>query len=467
MNMNMVPPFAPGALESLARLLGDCGSGSEITRVLASCGIEDNSGESTKWKRLNWVFAETQRQYKCSNKVITFIQSHLAPVRFVGRKDEFERHRTELNAILAFSGLEFGPDGQIRRSHAVKTITEAERRANTIQAKFQGRRIHPEVLTYCRAELMQDNYFHAVFEATKGLAQRVREMSGVDADGAALVDRVFSIGKPMLAFNSLRTETERSEHTGFATLLKGCFAAIRNPRAHEPRILWKDEDDAADYFTLISHPPSEARRLCTDGLEEASIKSTSHSYPTYKPSGVPRLGDVPAHWQVRRLGSVAAAVNGATPSTNVPEYWGGDIMWITPDDLGKLRNRYVADSARRITEEGYKSCGTTMAPANSLAVSTRAPIGHLGILQSESCVNQGCRLLIPGPSIQTEYLHYSLSTSPLCSHVLRTGKHFYRVVSYAIAWLPYAPPLPSRASLHCALSGPRGPADSAVYQREA
>ncbi|WP_243668601.1 TIGR02391 family protein [Methanoculleus chikugoensis] len=94
-----------------------------------------------------------------------------------------------------------------------------------------GRRIHPpEVPKYCRAELLQDNYFHAVFEATKGLAQRIRDMSGgVQADGAALVDRVFSIDRPLLVLNSLRTETERSEHKGFAMLLKGCFGAARNP----------------------------------------------------------------------------------------------------------------------------------------------------------------------------------------------------------------------------------------------
>ena len=100
--------------------------------------------------------------------------------------------------------------------------------------------------------MLQDNYFHAVFEATKGLAQRIREMSSVEADGAALVDRVFSIERPVLAFNTLRTETERSEYKGFAALLKGCFAAVRNPLAHEPKILWEGEDDAADYFSLIS-----------------------------------------------------------------------------------------------------------------------------------------------------------------------------------------------------------------------
>ena len=108
------------------------------------------------------------------------------------------------------------------------------------------------MLKYCKAELMQDNYFHAVFEASKGLAQRIRAMSGVDADGAGLVDRVFSVDRPILALNTLRTETERTEHKGLAALLKGCFAAVRNPLAHEPKIMWGGEDDAADYFTLIS-----------------------------------------------------------------------------------------------------------------------------------------------------------------------------------------------------------------------
>ncbi|MDI7247565.1 MAG: TIGR02391 family protein [Bacillota bacterium] len=48
------------------------------------------------------------------------------------------------------------------------------------------------------------------------------------------------------------TDRPDSEHVGFAMLLKACFAAIRNPRAYEPKIIWKDDDDAADYLALIS-----------------------------------------------------------------------------------------------------------------------------------------------------------------------------------------------------------------------
>ena len=77
-------------------------------------------------------------------------------------------------------------------------------------------------------------------------------MTGIEKDGTALVEVCFSVDNPFVAFNTLRTESEQSEHKGFAMLLKGCFSAIRNPLAHEPRILWNGEDDAVDYLTLIS-----------------------------------------------------------------------------------------------------------------------------------------------------------------------------------------------------------------------
>lgn len=250
--MNTVPSFPGGQIEALAKLLGDCGSGTDITRVLEDRGLVDGSGESTKWRRLYWVFQDSQEKYKCANHVIDFIQSFLIPVRFVGRSQEFETCRHELNAILAFSGLEYGADGIFYKRPAAHTLDEAEERLRTIQSKFRARRVHPEVLKYCRTELLQDNYFHAVFEATKGLAQRIRDMSGVQADGAKLVDKVFLGDHPILAINSLQTETEESEQKGFAELLKGCFGAIRNPLAHEPKILWDGEDDAADYLSLIS-----------------------------------------------------------------------------------------------------------------------------------------------------------------------------------------------------------------------
>lgn len=250
--MPQLPDIPSQYLKPIAEALGEAHSGTVITRTFHELGIEDHSRESTKWKRLHYLFVESQRQTKSSNQIYRFIQSHMAPVRFVGDSERFEQVRDSLNAILCFMGLEFGEDGEFRSVRKSSTLTDAEKRYQSIRQKFHGRRLHPQVVKYCSAELMVNNYFHAVFEASKGLAQRIRELSGANGDGAKLVEEVFSVDRPILAINSLQTETERSEHKGFAQLLKGAFAAVRNPLAHEPKILWEGEEDAADYFSLLS-----------------------------------------------------------------------------------------------------------------------------------------------------------------------------------------------------------------------
>ncbi|SHJ16435.1 TIGR02391 family protein [Malonomonas rubra DSM 5091] len=250
--MSVQQPFDPGTIEAISRVLGEAGSGTDISRYLQTNGLVDDSGESTKWRRLNSIFLRSQSTTKSANQILSFVQSYLVPTRFVGKRDEFENHRGELNAILILHGLEYGKEGLFRETVQAKTLDEAESRAQAVRNKLAPRNTHPEVYKYCQPELMQENYFHAVFEACKGLFQRIRDLSGVEADGANLVDRVFSVEKPFLAFNTLQTETERSEHKGFAQLLKGCAAAIRNPLAHGPKILWQGETDAADYLTLLS-----------------------------------------------------------------------------------------------------------------------------------------------------------------------------------------------------------------------
>jgi uncharacterized protein (TIGR02391 family) len=248
--MSAFPCF--GNLEQLARILGEEVTGTQLTNIFSNCGIQDTSGESTKWKRIYHTLGARQNADRCGNHVAALIIAVMSPARFISERDRFEGARQQLNAILSFDGLEFTDEGRFREIKAAKTISEAEQRAKILGDMMLGRKVHAEVLRFCKAELLQDNYFHAVFEATKGLAQRMRDMTGLGTDGAELIDRAFSIKNPMLAINSLTTETEKSEHTGFAMLLKGCFGAVRNPRAHEPRIMWKDEHDAADYLTLIS-----------------------------------------------------------------------------------------------------------------------------------------------------------------------------------------------------------------------
>ncbi len=112
--MSNVPALTDAQLEQVSRLLGDCATGSEITRVLNSLRLNDVSGESTKWRRLYGTFLHYQRQDRAASKLIDFIRTLLDPAGFVGRPDEFEAVRQQLNAVLAFAGLQYGEDGTFR-----------------------------------------------------------------------------------------------------------------------------------------------------------------------------------------------------------------------------------------------------------------------------------------------------------------------------------------------------------------
>ena len=109
------------------------------------------------------------------------------------------------------------------------------------------------------------------------------------------------------------------------------------------------------------------------------------------------------------IGSIFSVVNGATPASSEPRNWDGDVPWVGPADLGKLQSRSIAHGARSISDDGYKSCGTQMVPAGSIIMSTRAPIGHLAIAERELCFNQGCRALIPGKQIRSDYAYWALA----------------------------------------------------------
>lgn len=247
-----------GSLESICKILGDTNngiSGTEISKYLAETNIKDPQLNSTKWKRLYDALSIKQSEDRCSNNVLAFIKYVLRPSRHIHRKEWFKNIRTELNYVLSFEGLELTESGDIRATAKVKTFSEAEERAQNLRKTLLDRKIHSDVLTFCKAELLVDNYFHAVFEATKSIAEKIRIKTDLTTDGSELVDQAFSYkGKiPYLALNNLTTESHESEQKGFMNLLKGVFGTFRNTTAHAPKITWEiNEQDALDILSMIS-----------------------------------------------------------------------------------------------------------------------------------------------------------------------------------------------------------------------
>ena len=243
-------------VEMISNVLGDTKyglTGTEIHRFLLQANIEDTDPSMTKRYRLFNAFANSQNKYNCSNQILNFISIVISPSRYVNDPAEFERLRNAINQQLAFVGYELKADGQYREIKVASTISDGQIKVENLKQELENRKAHKEVFKYCKAELLQNNYFHSVLEANKGLFQRIRDLSNIYTDGNTLIEQVFS-SNPILIINNYQSSSEKNEHNGFCNLLKGLCAMFRNPTAHEPKVDWNiTEQDALEILGIISY----------------------------------------------------------------------------------------------------------------------------------------------------------------------------------------------------------------------
>lgn len=188
-------------------------------------------------------------------RVYAFLEKALNPVAFTDEKnrDKYNYLLEGVNKALLLAGLEITREGKLVEVVQAKTLEEVDRRVNSLRRQLYNRAIHGEVQKYCIKDYLQKDYYDAVFEAAKGLAERVRQITGLTTDGGTLFQTAFSKNNPYIFFNSMQTDSEKSEFTGLKELLESIFHLVRNPAAHTPKINWKvDEAKALDILTLIS-----------------------------------------------------------------------------------------------------------------------------------------------------------------------------------------------------------------------
>lgn len=147
-------------------------------------------------------------------------------------------------------------------------------------------------------------------------------------------------------------------------------------------------------------------------------------YEEYKDSGVDWIGSIPTHWTVQPIKRGFSVVGGSTPKSDEAAFWDGEIVWVSPADLSRLPSMYIAGSGRTITVAGLNSCGTTMVPAGSIVLSTRAPIGSLAIAATALCTNQGCKSLVPSELASSHYYAYVLLSATLPLNLRGKGTTF-------------------------------------------
>ncbi len=171
-------------------------------------------------------------------------------------------------------------------------------------------------------------------------------------------------------------------------------------------------------------------------------------YPAMKHSGVPWLGEVPEHWEVRRLKQAfRQIVGGSTPSSAEATFWDGDVVWITPADVSKTER--LRNSLRRITREGLRSCSSELVPAGSIVVTSRAPVGNVALAEVDLCTNQGCKTLVTtGEVVNSLFGFHVLKTLKSELQSLATGTTFTEISTSRLGTVAMPlPPLPEQAAI--------------------
>jgi type I restriction enzyme S subunit len=118
--------------------------------------------------------------------------------------------------------------------------------------------------------------------------------------------------------------------------------------------------------------------------------------------------DLPEGWKWVRLGDISIRKMGGTPRRNVPQYWGGNIIWATAKTITE-EQRYVFDSEYKITEEGLKNSNAKLVPKGSvLLVTTGATAGKVAIAGVDLAINQQITAIIPTKEVYHIFLFYAL-----------------------------------------------------------
>ena len=163
---------------------------------------------------------------------------------------------------------------------------------------------------------------------------------------------------------------------------------------------------------LIALLEEQKQALIHDAVTGRTDVRTGQPYPAYKDSGVAWLGEIPEHWDVRRLGRLVVDFGGMTPSMDDRRFWDGSIPWVTPKDM----KRHLIDRASvHVTGLALEETSLRMVPnpavlmvVRGMILARRVPIG---LTVCAVTINQDMKALLPLHGLRADFLARLLASA--------------------------------------------------------
>ncbi len=181
----------------------------------------------------------------------------------------------------------------------------------------------------------------------------------------------------------------------------------------------------------------------------------------------PGVGTIPAEWEVARLGDVADFQQGGTPRKSQPEYWDGDIPFVTGADLRDFR--ISRDNARSfLTDKGLNSGTTVICEPGDLLLATRTRVGLVGIANETMGASQDITLLTANGLADQSYLCRVLKSQAAVLQQRARGTTIQGISREDVASLPILlPPMAEQQAIAAALDGVDEAIESSRGERDA
>ena len=116
------------------------------------------------------------------------------------------------------------------------------------------------------------------------------------------------------------------------------------------------------------------------------------------------------NWKTYNLSEVIELIGGGTPKTTNPEYWNGNIPWLSVVDFGN-NEKYVYETEKTITKKGLEESSTKILRKGQIIISARGTVGELAVLGKDMAFNQSCYGINANQKTENDFLYYLLKHS--------------------------------------------------------